>query len=156
MRALALAVALVCLAAPRAARADVGLGLFVGEPFGVDLKLDLQRRSALDIVIGTSSYRAGRAGYGHLTYLVTPVVGHGRSVLVPLRLGIGAAIYDDGGSFGDGINVAVRAPIEVGFVFRSAPIELYLELAVKLTFVDANRNDPTADLDGGGGFRIYF
>ena len=152
--ALALTVVLAVAAVPRAARAEggVGLGLFVGEPFGLDLKIDLQRRSALDVVLGFSTIRDGRADYGHLTYLVTPVVGHGRSVLVPLRLGIGVAVFDDGVRFGDQIDVAVRAPLEVAFMFRSAPIELYGEIALVVPFV----RHVDADLDGGIGFRIYF
>jgi hypothetical protein len=142
----------VAAAAPGAARADVGLGLFLGEPTGLDLKIDLQRRSALDLVLGLSTFRDGRADYGHLTYLVTPVIGRGRSVSVPLRLGIGVAIFDDGVRFGDNIDVAVRAPLEVGLMFHSAPIELYGEIALVVPFV----RHVDADLDGGIGFRIYF
>ena len=143
--------AAVAVGAPRQARADVGLGLFLGEPSGLDLKIDLQRRSALDLVLGFSTFQDGRADYGHLTYLVTPVVGHGRSVWVPLRLGIGVAVFDDG-RFGDNVDVAVRAPLEVGLMFRSAPIELYGEIALFIPFV----RGVDADLQGGIGFRLYF
>ena len=141
-------------ATPRAARAEggVGLGIFVGDPFGLDLKIDLQRRSALDVVLGFNTIRDGRADYGHLTYLVTPVIGHGRSVLVPLRLGIGVAVFDDGVRFGDRVDVGVRAPLEVAFMFRSAPLELYGEIALLVPFV----RQVEADLQGGIGFRIYF
>ena len=137
-------------AAPRAARAEggVGLGVFVGDPFGLDLKVDLQRRSALDVVIGVNTIRDGRTDYGHLTYLVTPVIGHGRSVLVPLRIGIGVAVFD----VRDRVNVGVRAPLEVAFMFRSAPIELYGEIALLVPFI----YNVDADLQGGIGFRIYF
>ena len=48
--------------------------------------------AALDIVIGETSFRDGRSGYGHLTYLLTPIVARGSSVDVPIRLGIGAAL----------------------------------------------------------------
>jgi hypothetical protein len=136
------------------ARADVGLGLFVGEPFGLDLKLDLEPRAALDLVFGTTTVRDGRADYAHLTYLATLTVGHGRSVAVPLRLGIGGAFFDGGGKFADEVNLAVRAPLEVGFLLRSAPIEIYAEIAVKVTFIDENDNNETVDLDGGVGFRL--
>ncbi|HTJ46020.1 MAG TPA: hypothetical protein VL463_28140 [Kofleriaceae bacterium] len=143
----------VAAAAPSAARADVGLGLFVGEPFGLDVKIDLQRRSALDLVLGFSDVRDGRGHYGHLTYLVTPVVGRGRSINVPLRLGIGVAVFDGGGRFGDNVDVAVRAPLEIGLMFKSAPLELYGEITLLVPFV---RDGVYADLDGGIGFRIYF
>lgn len=137
------------------ARADVGLGLFVGEPFGLDLKLDLQPRSALDILLGATTFRDGRANYGHLTYLITPVVGRGRSVLVPLRLGVGGAFYDGGGDFADEVNLAVRLPLQVGLRFRSSPLELYGEIALKVTFYDEYDNNGDAiDLDGGIGLRV--
>lgn len=148
--------ALAILAAAAPSHADVGLGVFVGEPLGLDVKIDLQRRSALDLVLGGSTYRDGRGPYGHLTYLVTPVRGNGSSVLVPLRLGIGVAVFDQGGKFGDDLNIAARVPLEVGFVFRSTPLELYLEVAVKLTLLDEHDNHPLADLDGGVGLRFYF
>jgi len=67
---------------PSAARADIGLGIFVGEPTGLDLKIDIEQRSALDFVFGLSSFRNDRVNYGHFTYLVTPFIGRGRSVLV--------------------------------------------------------------------------
>ena len=144
------------MAAPAAAHASVGLGLFVGEPLGLDLKVDLARRSALDMVFGWDTIDSNRAHYGHVTYLATLFVGHGRSVVVPFRLGIGGAIYDGAGGFGDEINLAVRAPLEVGFMFRRAPVEIYGEIALKVTFLDGNDNDPTIDPDGGIGFRVYF
>jgi hypothetical protein len=136
------------------ARADVGLGLFVGEPFGLDLKLDLQPRAALDLVVGTTTVRDGRADYFHVTYLATLAVGNGRSALVPLRLGIGGAFFDGGGQFADEVNLAVRAPLQVGFILRRSPIEIYGELAIKVTFIDDNNNNGTVDLDGGVGFRL--
>src|SRR5689334_12633323 len=122
--AAALAVAASTASRPAHAEGGVAVGLFLGEPTGIDFKFDIESRSALDIVLGLSTFRDGRADYGHLTYLVTPFVGRGRSVLVPIRLGIGFAVFDDGVRFGDRVDVAVRAPLEIGFHFRSAPIEL--------------------------------
>lgn len=154
-----LSVAALALAAvahsSQPAHAEVGLGLFIGEPFGLDLKFDLQRRSALDLLLGATTFRDGRANYGHLTYLITPIVGRGRSVLVPLRLGIGGAFYDGGGDFADEVNLAVRAPLQVGLRFRSSPLELYGEIALKVTFYDEYDNNGDAlDLDGGIGLRV--
>ena len=153
MRKLVLLVVMLGLAAP--ASADVGLGVFVGEPTGLDLKLGLSARGSLDMVFGWDTYRDNRDHYAHVTYLATLAVGHGESVLVPVRLGIGGAIYDDG-SFDRGTNLAVRAPLQIGLRFRHAPIEIYGEVALKLTFLDDNNNDETVDIDGGIGFRVYF
>jgi hypothetical protein len=154
----AILVALLCVASTSTAWADqgVGIGLFVGEPLGLDLKLGLGFRSNLDIVIGWDTYRDGRDGYGHVTYLATLGVAHGRAISVPFRLGIGGAVYGDGGAFNDGVNFAVRAPFEIGIKFHNAPIELYGEVALKLTLIDDNNNNDDVDLDGGIGFRVYF
>src|SRR3569623_962656 len=154
----AIMIALLCVAgtAPTAsADQGVGVGLFVGEPLGLDLKLGLGFRSNLDIVIGWDTYRDGRDAYGHVTYLATLGVAHGQSVSVPFRLGIGGAIYDDG-SFNNGVNFAVRAPLEIGLKFHNAPIELYGEVALMLTLIDDNNNNNDVDLQGGIGFRVYF
>jgi hypothetical protein len=152
MRNLVIATILI---AAGTAHADVGLGLFIGEPTAIDLKVDAGYRSSVDLAFGWNTFRDNRDHYLHLTYLATLVVGHGDAVLVPLRLGIGGAIYDDG-SFDAGLNFAVRAPLELAFRFRNAPIELYGELALLLTFIDANNNNDTIDLQGGVGFRAYF
>jgi len=141
--------ALTAAAAP--ARADVGLGVFLGEPTGLDLKLGLGNRSALDIVLGYTSFRDGRTGYGHLTYLVTPLIAQGSSVTVPLRLGIGAAIYGPSSDVG----LAVRAPFELGLRMRSAPLEIYGEIAIAVELIGP-RSDLDTDLQGGLGLRIFF
>jgi hypothetical protein len=155
MRTLAslIVVSMVAIAAP--ARADVGLGVFIGEPTGLDLKLGLSQRSGLDLLVGWDTYHDNHDHYGHLTYLVTPFVGVGESIMVPLRLGIGGAIYDDG-TFDNGVNVAVRMPAEIGLRFRRTPIEIYGEVALKITFIDDHDNNDTVDLDGGIGIRFYF
>jgi hypothetical protein len=140
---------LVAIAAPTTAHADIGLGIFIGEPFGVDLKLGIGPRSGLDIVLGASSYRRGRTDYGHVTYLVTPFVGRGDSVLVPLRLGIGGAVY----ALVDGDPLfSIRAPFEVGLRFRRTPLEVYGEIALQILFFD----DPDLDVQGGIGLRFFF
>jgi hypothetical protein len=152
MRKLMIA-AIVAMAS--SAHADVGVGLFVGEPSVFDLKIDAGYRSAIDIALGWSSFRDDRDQYAHLTYLATPIVGHGNAVLVPLRIGIGIAFYGEG-SFDNGVNLAVRAPIELALKFRNAPVEIYGEIAAELTFFDENNNNDWFDVQGGIGFRVYF
>src|SRR6059058_4144683 len=111
MRKLVILIALVTLAAgsERSARADVGIGAFIGRPTGLDVKLGLARRSSLDILLGWYSdtlHCVDCGAYGHVTYLLTPVVGQGESVNVPLRIGIGGAIYDRGGYFDHNLHLA--------------------------------------------------
>lgn len=152
---LAVVVAAVLGASARPARAEIGVGVFLGQPTGLDIKIDLQRRAALDIVIGWDDFDDSRNGYAHLTYLVGLGVARGRSVLIPFRLGIGGVIYGGGGGF-DEVNLGVRAPFEIGFRFRRTPLEIYLEAAIKLTLVDDGDNNDNVDGDGGVGLRVYF
>jgi hypothetical protein len=154
---LAVVVAAVLGATARPAKAEVGVGIFLGQPTGLDLKIDLRRRAALDIVVGWDDFDDGRGrdGYAHLTYLINVGVARGSSVLIPFRVGIGGVIYGAGNEF-DEINLGVRAPFEVGFRFRRTPLEIYLEAAIKLTVLDDNDNNDNIDGDGGVGLRVYF
>lgn len=147
--------ALACLFGSRAARADVGIGLFVGEPLGLDLKLDLQPRSALDLVIGATTIDRGRESYAHVTYLYTLAVARGNAVVVPLRLGIGGAVY--GFTERDRLGLAARVPFELGLRFRRSPIEIYGEITFVLQLAREGARDPIdPDVDGGVGLRVYF
>ena len=159
MRKLILAVALFVAsstAAPSAARADIGIGIFLFEPTGLDIKLGLGPRTGLDIVLGISDIR-GDESYGHVTYLVTPFVARGSGVLVPFRIGIGAAVF---GVAENDVGVALRVPFELGFRFRSVDLEIYFEITPRLVFVgdngDPNRDNAFFDLDAGFGLRFYF
>lgn len=150
------AVAAIVLPA-RPARAEVGIGLFVGQPTGLDVKLDLQRKTALDIVAGWKDFDDdGRDGYAHVTFLVNLGNARGRSVVVPFRLGIGGAVWDRGGDFGDDVNLAVRAPFEIGLRFRRTPLEIYGEIALVLVLLDEHNDEENVDADGGVGLRVYF
>lgn len=152
-------VALLVIAPASQARADVGIGAFFGEPTGLDLKLGLSSRSALDILLGWYNHWNDwndDGAYAHVTYLVTPVVSSGRSVIVPLRIGIGGAIFDDVGRYDGDIHLAARVPLQVALVFRGAPLEIYGEVAMKVTLIDPGADHPVLDLDGGIGIRFYF
>ena len=151
MRKLVLAMLLLfALRAPARAEA-IGIGLFLGEPSGLDLKIGLGAKSSVDVVIGQSSFRDNRTDYAHVTWLLTPFVARGRSVLVPFRIGIGAAAI---GVVDDNAHMAVRVPFELGFRFRRTPLEIYGEIAIKGVFVE--EDFITFDADSGLGIRFYF
>jgi len=133
------------------ARADVGLGVFLGEPTGLDLKIGLGYRSGLDLLFGFTRFSSNANGYGHVTYLVTPLVAQGDAVTVPIRFGIGGALFGPR----DDLELAIRAPFEVGIRLRRSPLEFYGEIALAVVFVDP-ASDLELDVQGGGGFRVYF
>ena len=157
IRKLVIVAALLC--APKLARAEVGLGLFLGEPTGIDLKLGLSPRSALDILVGFYNHYNDwndDGTYAHLTYLVQPLITHGDSVMVPLRIGIGGAVFDDRGRYDGDLHLAMRVPFQLGIMFRRTPLEIYFEIALKATVIDEGNDHRFLDLDGGVGIRFYF
>jgi hypothetical protein len=129
MRKIVLAIVFVFALASQAkpARADFGLGLFLGEPTGLDVKIGIGSRSGLDIVLGFDTFRT-RGGYGHLTYLLTPIVGHGDAVIVPMRLGIGAALSEPATT-----STSWCACRSIALRLRRTPLEFYGEIAPALT-----------------------
>jgi len=136
-------------ATPSTARADIGIGIFLVQPTGLDLKLGLGARSGLDIVIGVENIN-NEVSYGHVTYLLTPFIAHGSDVIVPFRIGIGGALF---GLVEDNIGAKLRVPLELGFRFRRTPLEIYGEIAFCITFFNSNAD---FELDGGIGLRFYF
>ena len=151
MRKLTLALLVVLALSSRARAEAIGIGLFLGEPSGLDLKVGLGAKSSIDIVIGQTSFRDSCTDYLHITYLLTPFVARGRSVLVPFRIGIGGAAI---GVVDDNAHAAVRMPLEIGFRFRRTPLEIYGEVALKGVFVE--EDFIRFDVDGGIGVRFYF
>lgn len=148
-------VVLGVVAAPRASHAGVGIGMFLGEPLGITIKADLKKRTSIELLFGVDDYDEdrGRDGYVHVTFLAAPFVARGDSVMVPLRIGMGVAVYDDGpGDWGDEVDVAARVPLQLAFQFKNTPLELYLELALRLELI----NDLHPEPDGGLGVRFYF
>lgn len=158
MRTLVLAVLVVAssLAVPAPARAEsLGVGIFVGEPLGLDLKIGLQGRSALDIVIGATTLEDGRQSYGHLQYLYTFAIARGRSVRLPFRFGFGG--YVAGVTEEDAVALGARVPFQLGVRFRRTPIEIYGEVAFVLQLLrEGPAEDVDPDVDGGVGLRVYF
>jgi len=52
-------------------------------------------------------------------------------------------------------NVELIGPIELGLRFRTVPLEIYGELALRVNFYRDDRYYDFLQLDGGVGMRIY-
>jgi len=156
MRKLALALVVIVSMHTAADAESIGIGIFVGEPLGLDLKIDLRRRSSIDVVIGATTINDNRESYGHVTYLYTLHTGRGQSVRIPLRLGLGGAV--SGVTEDNGTRFAARVPFELGLRFRRSPLEIYGEIAfvLQLLNTDDNAENVDTDIDGGIGLRVYF
>jgi hypothetical protein len=137
-----------------------GLGLQLGEPFGITGKYYLGgRRNAIDFLVG-GNYDDDNFDdddlYAHVNYhwhLVELTSGGG--VAIPFRLGVGGFV-----AFGDNrwvegdedFLIGARMPVGLDFDLESAPVQFYIEIGVQLVIL------PPVDFgaDAGIGVRYYF
>jgi hypothetical protein len=136
-----------------------GIGLMVLQPTALSMELKLSPRTALDFAIGLNDFDDGDGAYFHFDYLVYLAdLSRGGSVAVPFYLGVGLALWDRNDRFddNDNLNGALRIPFGLAIAFRTAPVQIFAELAIRLQFIDENDNDDDVDLTGAIGFRIYF
>jgi hypothetical protein len=119
----------------------VGLGVVVGEPFGITAKLWLDRRAAVDLALGFGDENF------HADYIVHNFrlfnVRRGR---LPLFYGVGFAARFSKDSLG------VRVPVGLSYLFPSDPLDIFFEI-VPLVYVV---NNPEFVVAGALGIRYYF
>jgi hypothetical protein len=132
----------------------VGLGLIMGEPTGLSLKVWTGNHVALDAGLGYSWWR-----YGQSLQVHGDVLWHTSSLIqledgfLPLYIGIGARVKlaDEPHNYPD-LRAGVRIPFGLEYVFVRVPVGLFFELVPVI--------DLTPESDWGGnsaiGFRYYF
>ncbi len=143
-----LAVTLASTPVASAQGGPFGLGLFVGEPVGVTANIKFSEARSIALL---AAWSLGKGGgfYGHADYLF-----YKRGLFqiegapFDLHFGLGAGV----GAHSDGAALAVRVPVGLGHTFRSAPIEVFVELGLGAWLI------PATDLSvtGGIGGRYYF
>jgi hypothetical protein len=156
MRRAAIVLALVLAAGAAEARRGVGgigIGAAIGEPTGGTLEVWLDGPTSFDFLIGIGSFDDHNL-YLHADFKVYPfdlARGSG-TVGVPFYLGVGAFVYNPG----DDLYFGPRVPFGLAIHFRNAPLQLFVEVAVKFALVRPSGVDRVADADVNGGFRIFF
>jgi hypothetical protein len=164
MRKLACAiVALGCLwgGAARADRGPFGLGLVVGSPTGLSMKLYLSDRTAVDAALG-GALIGDQGIHVHGDYLYHPFVLHqDESFALPAYIGIGVRLLSHdhgGGDSDDGLHVGLRAPVGVLFDFSAVPLDVFVEVALVVDILTGHSQDAFGgiDLNAGIGVRYYF
>jgi hypothetical protein len=136
-----------------------GIGLMVLQPTALSMELKLSSATALDFAIGLNDFDEHDGAYFHFDYLVYLAdLARGGSVAVPFYLGVGLALWDYNDRFNDNdnLNGGLRIPFGLAIAFRTAPVQFFAELAIRLQFIDEDENDDNVDLTGGLGFRVYF
>ncbi len=134
-------------------RGALGLGLSLGDPTGITAEYYPQQPGfghAIELTLGLDTFDDGNV-YAHLQWkFYLAELARGRSVEVPLYAGIGPWLAEGG----DDIILGARAPFGVAFEFRTAPLQLFFELALYLTVINGDEGD--LDLGGAVGFRFFF
>lgn len=150
---------LVLLASPAEARkkkapSGIGIGVAIGDPTAFTMKFLLSGNSAFDLMIGEDA-----DGFDDLQinfdWLYSPLVlGNGPGFTVPFYFGVGGVLEFDDNDFNDDVDLGLRLPIGIAFEFQKAPIELFLEAAFEIFFINDDNDD--LDVDALLGFRYYF
>lgn len=156
--ALALAAGLGSAGTARAEGGPFGLGIILGEPSGLSLKLFIDRRHAFDAAIDYSLvddvlylhadyllHFSGWAVRGGTPHQFVPYVGIGGKIAVRDRDRHG---HDDDRSGALG----VRVPLGIAWLPGRLPIDIFLEIVPGLFILP--ETDP--DLDAGLGLRYFF
>ncbi len=122
------------------------LGVIVGEPTGVSVKLWASELSAFDLAAAWSF--VDPRFHVHADYLI-----HTRRLIsvergrLPLYTGFGGVI-----EAGEDLGLAVRVPLGITYLFETIPLSLFFEVAPQLELAPAT----DFDVDGGLGARFVF
>jgi len=156
-------VLILCGMHASAQQSGFGAGIMVGDPTGVSVKYWLNDDRALD---GGLAWGVWRGSYFHLhgdylfhnSTLIT--VSKGK---LPLYYGPGLRLrswsgdqYWDNGKWhdydGSRVDIGVRFPVGLAYLFDGAPVDIFLEVAPTLDLTPAT----SFEIDGGIGARYWF
>lgn len=150
-------VVLVLVLGSATARADggpFGLGIILGSPTGIDGKLRLSPRNAIDFGVG-AAFANERGLHVHVDYLFQPAyLTQTESFNLPLYVGLGGRVLVHESKDGDDVHLGFRFPVGIAFEFRRIPIDVFIEIAVIFDVIQ--HNSDIIDLNAGAGLRYYF
>ena len=126
---------------------NFGVGIILGEPSGICVKLWLGSSNALDMAAAWSF-----KGNDHLL-LQADYVWHSFNLIsvssgkLPIYFGIGGRVL-----LADDPLIGVRVPIGLDYMFSNAPVDIFLEFVPILNLAPATE----FDFGGGIGARYWF
>ena len=123
---------------------DVGIGVAMGQPFGVTAKYWLSSDLAVD---GAAGYHFNHNFDTHMDYLWHSFssfnVSSGR---LPFYMGVGGRVL-----LGNDSQLGLRAPVGVSYLLPNDPIEAFAEIAPVIKLIKG----VGLDVDGLLGVRLY-
>jgi len=125
-----------------------GIGVIVGEPTGISMKGWLSSKSALDFGLAWS-FANETSFHVHGDYLLHSFDVFKTKERIPLYYGIGGRIKT---GRNEDARLGLRMVVGIGYLFRDAPIDLFLEVAPILDLA------PSTDfrINAGFGGRFFF
>ena len=130
----------------RSQSSGVGAGIIIGEPTGFSFKGWLNTQSAIDAGLAWSFVKEGSFHF-HADYLYHSFDVFKTTEKVPLYFGVGGRIKT--GKNTDA-RVGVSGVIGIGYYFKDAPVDLFLEVA---PIIDLT---PSTELQVNAGFGVRY
>lgn len=132
----------------------LGVGLIIGEPTGISLKLWTSQLKAIDVGLGWSVFQHQNDTQTTRIHLHMDFLRHSFNTIraeerIPVYYGIGGRFI--GGS-GTQSSLAVRGVFGISWLPQWTPLDLFLEVAPALVVVPSTN----FDLDAALGIRYYF
>ncbi len=125
----------------------LGLGIIVGSPTGISGKLWLTRATAVDAAAAWS-FVDPAAFHLHADYVM--------HVSLPADLEHGSLLLDFGAGarvkLEDDARIGVRVPVGLVYLFKSVPLDLFVEVAGVVDLIPATE----FELNAGLGVRFFF
>lgn len=136
------------LAAPAVeGRNGLGIGVIIGEPTGISLKVWSSSTTAIDAAAAWSFKKEGKL-HLHMDYLFHNFrlfkARHGK---LPLYYGIGVRV-----KFEEETRVGVRFPVGICYILRETPIDIFFEIVPLLDVVP----ETEFNFNGSIGVRYFF
>ncbi len=124
-----------------------GAGIIVGEPTGLSVKGWTSGTNAIDAGIAWS-FRTPSSFHIHADYLWHNFSVFKTTEIIPLYYGVGGRVKI--GREGEDSHFGVRVVIGVDYMFRDAPVDIFLELAPVMDLA------PSTELTANGGLGVRF
>ena len=137
----------LCRTSGRAQEKGFGLGIVMGEPTGVSMKGWTTETNAIDAGVAWS-FRSASSFHLHADYLWHNYGVFRTAERIPLYYGIGGRVKI--GRQGEDTRFGIRVVVGVDYEARSAPVDVFLELAPVMDLT------PGTELTANGGLGVRF
>ncbi len=124
-----------------------GAGIIIGEPTGFSFKGWVSETNAIDAGVAWS-FSSPSSFHLHADYLWHAFHIFKTTEILPLYYGVGGRLKAGDGH--DDTHVGVRVVVGLDYIFKTAPVDLFVEVAPILDFA------PRTELNGNGGIGVRF